>query len=264
VATLTGAASGLEFARELLWVGANDRMLRRTAERGEAVRVLPGVYVDAAMWSTLDDDERYLLRIAAVAGTRRSPAVFSHYSAAALLGYPIIGTWPLQVHIIVGVGSGQRSSPAVTRHVASLRQDDIVEFGGLLMTNPLRTVCDIARVAPTATAVATLDRALAPVVTSNRNSEPIERVFGAWGRTASQTVSLERGAILDALNRLGAVRGIRQARFAATFADGASGSPGESLSRLQIHRLHLPKPELQVRVPNGQTHHWEVDFGWTT
>lgn len=29
-----------------------------------------------------------------------------------------------------------------------------------------------------------------------------------------------------------------------------------------VYRLHLPKPELQVRVPNGRFRYWDVDFGW--
>ncbi|MEO7006456.1 MAG: hypothetical protein ABI275_00455 [Terrimesophilobacter sp.] len=261
--TLTRLASRLVLARELLWSGTDDRVLRRAAEHGRVVRVISGVYLDATVWNTLEEDERYLLRIAAVAGTRRASVVYSHYSAAALLGYPVIGRWPTQVHLIVGAGSGQRSSPAVVRHVMSVREDELVEVGGFLMTNPLRTVCDIARVASTATALATLDRALAPVGTSNRDSEPLERVFGA-ASAVRQEPPLEREEILDALGRLGPVRGIRQARFVATFADGASGSPGESLSRLQIHRLHLPKPDLQVRVSNGLVRYWEVDFGWET
>lgn len=260
--TLTNLASRLELARELLWAGTNDRVLRRAAERGDAVRIIPGVYLEAAVWNALGDEERYLLRIAAVAGTRRSSVVYSHYSAAALLGYPVIGSWPPQVHVIVGAGSGQRSSPSVARHVMSVREGELVEVGGFLMTSPLRTACDLARIASMATAVATLDRALAPMTSTNRNTEPLERVFGASSWAAPQGVPLKREEVLDALRRLGPVRGIRQAQFAATFADGASGSPGESLSRLQIHRLHLPTPELQVRVPNGPLHYWEVDFGW--
>lgn len=259
--TLTPLASRLELSRELVWAGTDDRVLRRAAEHGHLVRVIPDVYVEAALWSTLADDERYLLRIAAVAGTRRSTVVYSHYSATAMLGYPMVGAWPTQVHLIVGAGSGHRSSPAVTRHVTSVREDELMTIGGFLMTNPLRTVCDIARAAASATAVATLDRALAPLGSSNQNSDPLARVFGD-SFTGQRHPPLVREEIVEAIRALGPVRGSRQALFVANFADGASGSPGESLSRLQIHRLHLPKPELQVRVTNGPTRYWEVDFGW--
>ncbi|MEO7006106.1 MAG: hypothetical protein ABI065_03665, partial [Terrimesophilobacter sp.] len=240
--SLVNVSSRLVLARELLWAGTDDRALRRAAERGHAVRIIPGVYLSVDLWNSLGDDERYLLRVVAVAGNARSSVICSHYSAAALQGYPIIGTWPTQVHIIVGSASGQRSSPVVTRHAVDVDEDELVECDGFLMTNPLRTVCDIARVASTATAVATLDRALAPPATTNRNVEPRATVFGAAADTTPSGPPLDRQEVLDALARLGPVRGVRQALFAAGFADGASGSPGESFSRLQVHRLHLPKP----------------------
>lgn len=258
--TLVNASARLVLARELIWTGVGDRAMRRAAERGRAVRIIAGVYIDAGLWSALGDDERYLLRIAAVAGTRRSPIVFSSYSAAALLGYPVIGAWPTEVHIIVGAASGQRSSPAVIRHVVDVREDELIERDGFVMTNPLRTVCDIARVASSATAIATLDRALAPPDSTNRNPEPLTKVFGM--SPVPRTYPLAREELQDALGRLGGARGIARAQFAVNFADGASGSPGESLSRLQIHRLHMPKPALQVRVPNGRHTYWDVDFGW--
>jgi hypothetical protein len=75
------------------------------------VRIIPGVYIDAGLWTALGHDERYLLRVVAFAGTQRSPVIFSHYSTAALLGYPVIGIWPKEVHIIVGAASGKRSGP---------------------------------------------------------------------------------------------------------------------------------------------------------
>jgi hypothetical protein len=130
------------------------------------------------------------------------------------------------------------------------------------MTSPLRAVCDVARVASSATAIAMLDRALAPLNSTNRDSEPLAKVFGMSPVTRTDRAPLEREELQDALGRLGAARGIRRALFAVNFADGASGSPGESLSRLQIHRLHMPKPELQVRVPRGSGRYWDVDFGW--
>jgi hypothetical protein len=130
------------------------------------------------------------------------------------------------------------------------------------MTSPLRAVCDVARVASSATAIAMLDRALAPLNSTNRDSEPLAKVFGMSPVTRTDRAPLEREELQDALGRLGAARGIRRALFAVNFADGASGSPGESLSRLQIHRLHMPKPALQVRVPRGSGRYWDVDFGW--
>ena len=235
----------LNRVRDLLWAGADDRTLRRDAERGRATKILAGVYVATDLWRALSDDERYLLRIAAVAGTRRGQAVFSHYAAAALLGYPIIGVWPVQVHTIVGAGSGLRSTPTIARHAVDVREDELVEVNGYVLTSPLRTACDLAMVAPLTSAVTLLDRALASPPAGAPHLPPVQRE-----------------AVVESVLRLGTVGGTRRARFAAEFADARSESPGESLSRVQLHLLRMPKPELQVRVPKPWRGHWDVDFGW--
>jgi hypothetical protein len=46
------------------------------------------------------------------------------------------------------------------------------------------------------------------------------------------------------------------------FANGASGSPGESLSRVAIHLLGLPAPQLQVPFSDRQGLIGIVDFWW--
>ena len=235
----------LNRVRDLLWAGSDDRTLRRDAERGRVTKVLAGVYIATELWRALSDDERYLLRIAAVAGTRRGQVVFSHHSAAALLGYPVIGAWPVQVHTVVGSRSGLRSTPAIARHAVDVREDELVEVDGYVLTSPLRTARDIALVAPLAGAVTLLDRALA--------SPPAR---------APHLPPVHREALLESLLRLGPARGTRRARFAAEFADAQAASPGESLSRVQLHRLRMPKPQLQVSVPKPTGGHWDVDFGW--
>ena len=50
--------------------------------------------------------------------------------------------------------------------------------------------------------------------------------------------------------------------WATRFADPRSGSPGESLSRVAIHRLRLPAPELQVRVEDVRGLAGVADFYW--
>jgi hypothetical protein len=240
-----GDAWPVQRVRDLLWAGADDRALRRDADRGRVQRVSPGVYLDAALWAQLDDDERYLLRIAAIAGTRRARVVYSHYSALALLGYPIIGYWPSRVHTLVGADSGQRSSAHVVRHAMDVSDDELIELGGLVLTNPLRTLTDVARVASLETAVAALDRGLAgpaPLLTTE--------------------AAVEREALLESVAKLGSAPGASRAAFAIGFADAAAGSPGESVSRVNMHRLHIPKPQLQVRVFVSGGRYFDVDFGW--
>jgi hypothetical protein len=71
-----------------------------------------------------------------------------------------------------------------------------------------------------------------------------------------------RALIRSELARLDFRRGLARVARAIEFADGRSESPGESLSRVRLHELGFPPPELQVEF----THHTgatdRVDFFW--
>ena len=94
---------------------------------------------------------------------------------------------------------------------------------GLPVTTVTRTVVDLARSTPFEADVVTADAALR--------------------RGHTSTAQLR-----DCLSGMGAVPGVRAAARVVGFADGLSESVGESRSRVLIHRLALPVPDLQVRV----------------
>lgn len=237
--------SGFIRVADLVREGGADRSVRRSAEHGDSIRVARGRYLPASDWEVLDRDTRYRARIRAFAETTRTTQVFSHWSAAVLWGYPIIGAWPSRIHVTFNPGTNQRSTPGVVRHITALRDEDVVELDGLLVTSPLRTLVDLARSAPFTTGVAACDRALA---------EPED--------AADAVLHVEREALLERAERLDGQRGVRRLRSVADFSDGRSGSPGESLSRVQVARLHLPKPELQVEIVDLEGRTWHSDFGW--
>lgn len=237
--------SGLIRIGDLVREGGPDRSVRRSAERGNVTRLARGRYLTASEWGTLDRDARYRTRIHAFAETTRTTQVFSHWSAAALWGYPVIGAWPNRIHVTFNPGTGQRSTPGVVRHITELRDEDVVEQDGLFVTSPLRTLVDLARSASFVTGVAACDYALA---------EP--------GTARNAVLHVEREALLECADRLEGQRGVRRLRSVADFSDGRSGSPGESLSRVQAFRLHLPKPDLQVEVVDLDGRVWHTDFGW--
>lgn len=236
---------GLMRVADLAREGGADRGLRRSAARGETVRVARGRFLREAEWAALDLDAQYKTKIHAWVETTRARQVFSHWSAAALWGYPIIGAWPRRLHVTMGLNSGQRSTPGVVRHLAEFGEDDVVERDGLFVTSPARTIIDLARGAGFATGVAACDRALAP-------AEP----------GTGTNLHVEREVLLEAAARLAGQRGVRRLRGVAEFGDGRSGSAGESFSRVQIARLHLPAPDLQVEVVDLDGNTWHADFGW--
>ena len=75
--------SGLILASDAAHVGLHHE-LRREFERHTVIRLRRGVYTLAAEWDALGADARYLRRIHAHAATAEAPAIYSHFSAAAL------------------------------------------------------------------------------------------------------------------------------------------------------------------------------------
>ena len=126
------------------------------------------------------------------------------------------------------------------------REDELVEVAGYVMTSPLRTARDLA-----------LDRTAREGCNAARPRSGLaaRRLPHTWVRCGVRRC-------MEAVVRLGPARGTRRARFAAEFADARSESPGESLSRVQLHRLRMPRPQLQIPVPKPWSGHWDVDFGW--
>lgn len=220
VVTLDSWPDGLFTAPDLPAHGLELRAVSRAVQRGELVRVKRGAYVSSASWARLAEDEKHLVRARAVASSHRG-AVFSHWSAAAILGLPIIGPWPSDVHVAAPRASGGRSEPGIRRHCVGPTPAEHSEVSGLEVTTVARTLADLASVQPFRFAVAPTDFALGAGL-------------------------VDRDALVRCLNAAGALRGRDRAARVFAFADGRSGSPGESMSRAVIHLLGFPPPLLQV------------------
>jgi hypothetical protein len=113
---------------------------------------------------------------------------------------------------------------------------------GVLVTPLARTIADLARFDGLATAVAASDTALAGL------------------HLAGRLIVATREQIAAEVHQRSS-RGRQLGMFVVNFADAASGSPGESLSRLAIHRAGLPRPDLQTRFADGSGEMF-VDFCW--
>ena len=123
-------------------------------------------------------------------------------------------------------------------HVARVRDDEVTLLEGIPVTDMTRTVVDIARTVPFEPAVVLADQAL-----------------------RRQATSRER--LSECLKRMGSVHGSRVAGRVIAFADPLSESVGESRSRVLLHRLGLPGPDLQVRVlRRDRSVIGRCDFGW--
>ena len=215
--------------------------LQRAVRTGNRVRVRRGVYVSTDYWREASPADRYLLRVHAVVQTRVTPRVLGYVSAAALWGYPRVGAWPVDVHVIVPPQLGAHSKHGIRFHRESLDEADIAVMADIELTSPARTLIDLARSESFGNAVVAVDAAL----NARRSLE--------HGRVTKQQ-------LVDALNpsRHAAARALRVVEF----ADGMSANPGESLSRIAIFENGFLAPQLQTEHPNPDGGRYFTDFEW--
>ena len=202
--------------------------MRRRAAAGELVRVGPGTFVSREDWRTCDPRQRHVLRTVARVPRLDGRVAASHWSAAALHRLPRIAPWPLAADVVDPARSRTQVTSNVVRHSGSLDDGEVTRVHGLRVTTAHRTVLDVARRASFTDAVAVLDAALhRGLVDGDLVSDDLDRRAEAR------------------------VRGVVRARRALAFARSACESPGESLTRVQLHLLGAPEPVLQQSFPIG-------------
>lgn len=219
--TASDRRGGLLRRDRLRMGGLDDNVIARMRAAGIWTTVRPGAYIatEVARGAAPSDAHRTL--IAATLPVIDDDAVISHESAAVLHG---LALWdrPLTRVAITrpGHGGGHKRRWLHT-HVSPLRPDEVVTVNGVRVTSAARTVIDLARSSSFESGVVTADHALHEMAVS------VEELQAARTR---------------ALRWPGATRAAR----VVAFADGLAESPGESRSRVQMMRLGLPKPRLQV------------------
>lgn len=249
---------------ELLARGFSDHQIRRARERGELLSVLPGVYVRDPAERPADPADRHRAALTVVLPRLAGQPVVSHLSAAILHGLPFAhsewdwlgrprpgagkaGRGPswdagpaecLPLHVTRPDAVKSRRGVAVRLHTAALSPDEVTELGGLPVTTPERTVIDCALVLPFDHAVLLADAALRRRLVS-------------------------RESLTRQVTRLFRVPGTRRAAGVVAFADRGSRGPGESVSRVLMHRWGLPAPQLDVPVPGPDGRSWgRAAFGF--
>lgn len=226
----------LHLRRDVVRDGRSDDELSRLVRAHAWARIRRGAYVDGPLPAA--QDARHALLVAATVATLRRPAVISHQSAAVLIGIPLWGVPLDQVHITRRPPASSQAAGPLRAHVARLRDDEVITVGGLEVTDPTRTVLDLARSLPFETAVVVVDAAL-----------------------HAHLVSAD--VIRQRLADLAGTRGSRHAARVIAFADTRSESVGESRSRVLLAEIGLAPSALQhrVRSPDGMFI-GRADFAW--
>lgn len=222
------------------------------AEAAPLTRLRRGACVLSSEWEELFTEGRLRTRVAAIEPHIENPsATVALQSAAAMHGLPVYRASSDRVDLIVPGRTTRHNSSDVIRHHMALSENDVVIVDGCRVTSLERTVYDVIRLVSLEAALVCFDAALRLIAwnagTNAYDVEAAER----FRRLVCRRVEGNAGA-----------RGIRQARFVTDFADGRAQLPGESVSRLWMWQLGLPRPELQYRVdfPNGS--YVLLDFAW--
>lgn len=219
----------------------------RALSSGSMIRLHPGVHIAASALHALSQDDRYVLRVMSAGSRLHRVDVLSHWSAAALWGLPSVDSWPAVVHSTVPATSALTSTRSLRRHRARRGTGSAGELFGLPVTSLARTVVDIAATSPFPAAVAAADAALHAV---------------ARGAHAELTLPSFHAELSGELGELGRGPGSARARRVIDFADERADRPGESLSRVTMHAVGAPAPDLQYRVVGVSGRTWHTDFGW--
>lgn len=149
-------------------------------------------------------------------------AVFSHVTAAALLGAHVPHAWPLHVTVPPGAGRPQRRRIRV--HVRSLLVDDDVVLGlGVPLTGGAQTLLDLSAQLPADELVAV-------------------------GDALYRAGHLDRQRLDGRLGRTPGARGVVLARQIAPLLTPLAASRPESLSRYWLADSDVPTPEPQIAI----------------
>lgn len=217
-----------------------SRALLVLERRSEMVLIRRGRFREPLEIEKKHERERQelLARCCAVAADMDSTFAFSHTTAGALRRWPA-PIDPAFVEIVQRTKQTRSGRGDVRRHHRpELTESDIVWIDGLPVTTETRTVLDNACALSPCSALVLVDGALAQLA----EMDPFKREESLAREAAV------RAEWVAALTDRGAARGVRQAREVLRYANGFSGSPGESRTRWLGLTAGLPEPVCQWEV----------------
>jgi hypothetical protein len=206
----------------------NRNELAARARTGEVLRVRRGAYcapeeihVDGPSGAAREARKKALACARALHSQLRATHVFSHASAALLLGC-LVWTTPRETHVYQHYRAFGHAAGDVRRYAWTLAPEDVVEAAGLPVTSLARTVVDCARTLHPLEALVIADSALG---------------LGA-----------EREELLATLDGQTGRRGIQRARLVIELAEWGPQSAWETWVRYELLRAGLPRPATQMPV----------------
>lgn len=226
---------------DLTRAGLTSRQIERLVDNGILTRVRRGIFAPSSAWSELRPEGRMVVAARAWQMSAGVEPVFSHLTAAAIHGLPLLRSGPTSVHTLIPEPR-KGATPGVVRHRGAT-DTGLTLVHGLVVTDVARTMADTARACAAETSVSVADAALRAASTDPEHPE----VLLLRERARAVAASFPRGSA--------------RSQRVIEFADPRAQLPGESVSRLYLVRLGFAVPRLQVMVegPNGRR--FFVDFG---
>ena len=218
LAAIAATQEGLVLTEQALEAGLTAEEIRRLLRQDIWTRVHHGAYVETPRWATADDNTRPRLLVRATLLLGDRSAVVCDRSAAAWHGLDTLTTPPSQLHLRMPPATGGRSSRLVIRHVGQLTPSLQQYDGEVALVTPAVAAVEMACAVPFREGIVVCDSALRSGATPQELKDALAAVQGRPG--------------------------VPRARRAVAFADGRSGSAGESLSRGVLHQLGLDPEDL--------------------
>lgn len=224
--------------------GVSRRSIAARVRSGQWKRVgRRGVVTSQTMQSWFPH-ERHLATVLAAHRDARSPPVFSHFSAAAILGLPMWKLRDIRAHTVST--SSHTQGRTVVRHEFPIGAGDVIEVAGLRCTGPDRTLFDLSAIAHEDLVLGCADARLRALANFDRRID----------LSASDDWRDRMRARADAAP---GSRGVKLFRRAIALADARAESVLESVSRLRFTQLGI-EVEPQFAVPSPTGGHYFVDF----
>lgn len=235
------AAGGVIPSGRARSVGLSASLLT-ARDAGQLVAVRRGVYLPSASLAEMSAIQRYRALAFAVAH-QRPHVVFAGFTAAVLLGLPVVGEIPDHVIVLSAGASGRRRNGVV--EVVRRTGAQVITSNGSTTTSLVDTLIEVARTCPLLTALTMADAALfRPRFAHGGPLCTIEELRQAFAAMTPFPGSRRVAAVLERATHL-------------------AETPLETLSRVRIEELGFPAPALQWSVIRPRSRSLAfLDFAW--